>query len=60
MVITPDTYVKLIHTELTNEHQLTFANRSAQTNYFLSLNGLVLEDFTYQRKDNVIRYPRRI
>ena len=57
-VINPNTYVKLVHTELTPEHQLTFSSLSAQVNYFNNLAGLVLEDFTYQRKDNVIRYPQ--
>lgn len=60
MRITPNTYVRLIHTDLTNEHQLTFESLEEQTLYFESLNGLVLDDFTYQRKDNIIRYPRRI
>lgn len=56
-VITPDTYVKLVRFDATPEHQLTFSNVTAQTNFFNSLTGLVLSDFTYQRKDNVIRYP---
>lgn len=57
-IINPNTYVKLVHTELTPEHQLTFSNQIAQKNYFDNLEGLVLEDFTYQRKDNIIRYPQ--
>ena len=56
-VITPDTYVKLVRFDATKEHQLTFSNVTAQTNFFNNLTGLVLSDFTYQRKDNVIRYP---
>lgn len=55
-----DTYVKLVHTELTPEHQLTFADKTTQYNYFDNLTGLDLTDFSYQRKDNVIRYPRSI
>lgn len=57
MYITPDTYVKLVRFDVTPEHQLTFLNEQAQRTYFNNLNGLVLSDFTYQRKDNVIRYP---
>lgn len=57
MYITPDTYVKLVRFDVTPEHQITFLNEQAQRTYFNSLNGLVLSDFTYQRKDNVIRYP---
>lgn len=61
MAINPkNTYVKLVHTELTPEHQLTFSDVTAQKNYFDNLTGLVLEDFSYQRKDSIIRYPRRI
>lgn len=58
MVINPDTYVKLVHIDLTPEHQLTFASLSAQTTFFENLAGLVLQDFTYQRKNNEMRYPR--
>ena len=36
-VINPNTYVKLVHTELTPEHQLTFSSLSAQVNYFNNL-----------------------
>lgn len=61
MAINPkNTYVKLVHTELTPEHQLTFSSRANQTTYFSGLTGLVLDDFSYQRKDNVIRYPRSV
>ena len=56
-VITPDTYVKLVRFDVTKEHQLTFASATAQKDFFDNLSGLVLSDFTYQRKDNVIRYP---
>lgn len=61
MAINPkNTYVKLIHTELTPEHQLTFSSLANQTTYFESLTGLELEDFSYQRKDSIIRIPRSI
>jgi len=57
MRINPDTYVKLVHLDVTPEHQLTFNSLQDQKNFFDSLNGLVLDNFTYQRKDNIIRYP---
>lgn len=56
--ITPDTDVILLKVplEITQENQLTFANATAQYNYFHGLTGkLELQDFTYQRKDGVIR-----
>ena len=55
-VITPDTYVRLMRCDITPEHQLTFSNASTQQRFFSNLGGLVLTDFTYQRKDNVIRW----
>ena len=57
--ITPSTNVKLLKLpiELDNENQLTFASTTAQYNYFNSLPKLAVNDFTYQRKDGVIRFP---
>lgn len=57
--ITPSTNVKLLKLpiELDNENQLTFASATAQYNYFNSLPKLAVNDFTYQRKDGVIRFP---
>ena len=57
--ITPSTNVKLLKLpiELDNENQLTFASKTAQYNYFNSLSKLEVNDFTYQRKDGVIRFP---
>ena len=57
MVLNQNTYVKLVHVEITPEHQLTFDSLQEQIAYFEGLEGLVLSGFTYQRKDNVIRYP---
>lgn len=56
--ITPSTNLRLLKNtnNLSNQNQLTFANATAQYNYFNSLTKLVVEDFTYQRKDYVIRY----
>lgn len=56
--ITPSTNLKLLKNpnNLSNENQLTFANASAQYNYFNSLTKIEVDDFTYQRKDYTIRY----
>lgn len=58
--LTRDSYVKLVRLDLTPSNQLTFQNENMQKQFFDNLNGLVLEDFSYQRKDKVIRYPRSI
>ena len=56
--ITPSTNLKLLKNpnNLSNENQLTFSSATTQYNYFNSLTKLEVEDFTYQRKDYVIRY----
>ena len=62
-IITPQTDVYLIKCplELNDSNQLTFATAAAQSAYFLSLPKLhVGEDFTYQRKDGVMRVPALI
>ncbi len=57
MAINPKhTYLKLVHTEFTDEHQLTFNSVNAQKQFFDSLQGLVVNDFSYQRKDSTIRF----
>ena len=60
--ITPQTELKLLKCpiESDNHNQMTFASKSAQTSYFNSLPKLTVDNFTYQRKDNVIRYPAHI
>ena len=60
--ITPQTELRLLKCpiESDNRNQLTFASVTAQYNYFNSLPKLVVDNFTYQRKDNVIRYPAHI
>jgi hypothetical protein len=58
MVITPNSDVILLKCplELDQENQLNFANATAQYNYFNGLSKYVAgTDFTYQRKDNIIR-----
>lgn len=59
MVITPDSNVKLIKCplELNQNQQLDFANANAQYAYFNGLPKREFDDFTYVRKDNMIRIP---
>ena len=61
-VITPQTDLKLLKCpiESDNRNQMTFSSKTAQYNYFNSLPKLSVDNFTYQRKDNVIRYPAHI
>lgn len=60
--ITPQTELRLIKCpiESDNRNQLTFASATAQYNYFNGLPHLTVDNFTYQRKDNIIRYPAHI
>ena len=60
--ITPQTELRLVKCpiESDNRNQMTFSNKTAQYNYFNSLPHLTVDNFTYQRKDNVIRYPAHI
>ena len=58
-VITPSTDVILLKVplEISDINQLTFANATAQYNYFFNLPKLTFDSFTYQRKDETIRVP---
>ena len=58
-VITPqsDVYLLKVPLEIDNENQLTFANATAQHTYFNSLPKKGYDDFTYVRKDSVLRIP---
>lgn len=60
--ITPSTDLYLLKSpiEIDMNNQLTFANATAQANYFSSLPKLEVEDISYQRKDSVIRFPAHI
>ena len=60
--ITPQTELRLIKCpiESDNRNQLTFSNATNQYNYFNSLPHITADNFTYQRKDNLIRYPAHI
>lgn len=57
-VIAPqtDVYLLKVPLEIDNANQLTFANATAQFNYFNSCPKLAVDDFTYQRKDGTIRF----
>lgn len=57
-VITPqtDVYLLKVPLEINDINQLTFANTTAQYNYFNSLPKRSVDNFTYQRKDGTIRY----
>ena len=56
--ISPSTNLRLIKNplELSSSNQLTFNNIESQTNYFLNLPSINVDNFTYQRKDYTIRY----
>ena len=58
-MFTPSTAVYLCNTPLKsdNKNQISFSNRTTQFNYFNSLAVRRFSDFTYQRKDNIIRVP---
>lgn len=59
-VITPSTDLKLLKVplEINDINQLTFADETAQFNYFNSLSKYdVDDDFTYQRYNGTIRFP---
>lgn len=61
-VIAPqtDVYLLKVPLEIDNTNQLTFANATAQHTYFNSLPKIGYDNFTYQRKDGVIRIPALI
>lgn len=62
MAIQPqsDLYLVKCPLQLSNKHQLTFNNKNEQFNYFRSLPRLEVDQISYIRKDNVIRYPAHI
>lgn len=62
MVITPQTNIQLFTTPLTEdqENQLTFTNLAAQNVYFEGLPKFNITECSYQRKDQVIRFPGNV
>ena len=62
MAVTPDTTIHLLKVpiEIDNLNQLTFANATAQYNYFISCPKKTEDDVYYQRKDDVIWWSDHI
>lgn len=52
-----DVYLLKVPLEIDELNQLTFANATAQYNYFNGLQKLAFDNFTYQRKDGTLRIP---
>lgn len=57
-VITPNSNIRLLKCPLSinNKNQLTFNSKQAQFDYFNSLEFIEMNDSSYHRKDNAIRY----
>ena len=57
-VITPQTdiYLLKVPLEISDMNQLTFTDKTAQYNYFNSLPKIQADDYSYQRKDNTVRF----
>ena len=62
MAIQPDTDIKLLKVplEISNKNQITFANATAQYQYFISLPKIEIDECNYQRKDNILNWPAHI
>ena len=52
-LITPDSDIYLLKCslEMDSQHQIDFANATAQNNYFMGLTKVLMDDATYVRKD---------
>lgn len=61
-IITPQTDLVLLKCplEVDQQNQLTFSNATAQYTYFNGLPKLSVTDFTYQRKDDTVRFPAQV
>ncbi len=59
MLIVPTSRIILLKNpiEIDYMNELTFSNATAQYNYFYNLSKLECDNATYQRKDEVIRFP---
>ena len=59
MLIVPSSRIILLKNpiEIDYANELTFASKEAQYNYFYNLPKLECEKATYQRKDEVVRFP---
>ena len=59
-MIIPQTNIRLLKSpiEIDYNNELTFSNITAQTNYFLSLPYVLMEECSYQRKEERIRFDK--
>ena len=59
MLVVPTSRIILLKNpiEMDYNHELTFSSKQAQYNYFYNLPKIECSNATYQRKDNVIRFP---
>lgn len=59
-MIIPHTNIRLLKSpiEIDYNNELTFSNITAQTNYFLSLPYVMMEECSYQRKEERIRFDK--
>ena len=59
MLVVPTSRIILLKNpiEIDYMNELTFANATAQYNYFYNLPKLECDNATYQRKDEVVRFP---
>lgn len=59
MLIVPSSRIILLKNpiEIDYSNELTFSSKEAQYNYFYNLPKLECENATYQRKDEVVRFP---
>ena len=62
MALTPATVIRLLEAPIdqTQEDQIRFASRSAQSTYFSGLTKHTFTSFNFQRKDNVIKVNKHI
>ena len=60
--ITPQTELRILKCpiESDNNNQLTFSSEKEQFKYFDKLPNIKVDNFTYQRKDSIIRFPAHI
>lgn len=58
-IVTPSTDLLLLKCpiEVDQQNQITFSSYAAQEAYFRSLPNIEVTDFTYQRKDGIVRFP---
>lgn len=59
MIVVPTSRIILLKNpiEIDYSNELTFASKQAQFNYFYNLPKIECDEATYQRKDDVVRFP---